>query len=69
MRWADSTRLAGAEIRTLLRKIYDALPNDGALLVAEKLVDPTSVNAHMQNLNMLICTEGRERTAANMRIF
>jgi len=51
------------KIRTLLRRIYDALPNDGALLVAEKLVDPTNVNAHMQNLNMLICTEGRERTA------
>ncbi|MGA2596530.1 MAG: methyltransferase [Bryobacteraceae bacterium] len=52
------------KIRTLLRKIYDALPKDGALLVAEKLVDPTNVNAHMQNLNMLICTEGRERSAA-----
>lgn len=52
------------KIRTLLRKIYEALPADGALLVAEKLVDRTNVNAHMQNLNMLVCTEGRERTAS-----
>lgn len=51
------------KIRTLLRKIYEALPPNGALLVAEKLLDPNNVPAHMQSLNMLICTEGRERTA------
>ena len=52
-------------IRLLLSKIYEALPAGGALLVAEKLLNedksgPTSV--HMQSLNMLVCTEGRERT-------
>jgi len=52
-------------IRLLLSKIYDALPSGGALLIAEKLLDedktgPTPV--HLQSLNMLVCTEGRERT-------
>ncbi|MGA2130826.1 MAG: class I SAM-dependent methyltransferase [Bryobacteraceae bacterium] len=52
-------------IRLLLKKIYDALPPGGALLVAEMLLDedksgPTPV--HLQSLNMLVCTEGRERT-------
>ena len=52
-------------IRLLLSKICEALPAGGALLVAEKLLDedksgPTPV--HMQSLNMLVCTEGRERT-------
>jgi acetylserotonin N-methyltransferase len=52
-------------IRPLLSKIHAALPHGGALLIAEKLLDedksgPTP--AHLQSLNMLICTEGRERT-------
>ncbi|HTT65997.1 MAG TPA: class I SAM-dependent methyltransferase [Bryobacteraceae bacterium] len=52
-------------IRLLLAKICEALPAGGALLIAEKLLDedksgPTP--AHMQSLNMLVCTEGRERT-------
>jgi len=51
------------KIRTLLRKVYEALPSGGGLLVAEKLLDPANVPAHMQSLNMLICTEGRERSA------
>jgi acetylserotonin O-methyltransferase len=55
--WPDS------KIRPLLRKVYDALPGGGGLLIAEKLLDPDNVAAHMQTLNMLICTEGRERTA------
>ena len=54
-------------IRLLLSKIYAALPPGGGLLVAEKLLEedksgPSS--AHMQSLNMLVCTEGRERTLA-----
>ncbi|HUE22151.1 MAG TPA: class I SAM-dependent methyltransferase [Bryobacteraceae bacterium] len=54
-------------IRLLLLKICEMLPAGGALLVAEKLLDedksgPTAV--HMQSLNMLVCTEGRERTLA-----
>ncbi len=49
------------KIHRLLRKIWEALPEGGGLLVAEKLLE--NVPAHMQSLNMLIVTEGRERTA------
>lgn len=55
------------KIRTLLAKIHAALPEGGGLLIAEKLLrDDLSgpVHAHMQSLNMLICTEGRERSFA-----
>jgi acetylserotonin N-methyltransferase len=53
------------KIHVLLRKIFDALPAGGALLIVEKLLfddksGPTHV--HMQSLNMLVCTEGKERT-------
>jgi acetylserotonin N-methyltransferase len=53
------------KIRLLLRRIHDALPAAGALLIAERLLyddktGPTS--ALMQSLNMLVCTEGTERT-------
>ena len=51
------------KIGVLLRKIFDVLPAGGALLVAEKLLDPAHVPGHMQSLNMLVCTEGRERSA------
>ncbi|MEO8126512.1 MAG: class I SAM-dependent methyltransferase [Bryobacteraceae bacterium] len=56
---------AEPKIHLLLRKIYDKLPPGGALLLAEKLLaddksGPTPV--HTQSLNMLICTEGKERT-------
>ena len=56
--WSD------AQVRPLLAKIYAALPAGGGLLVAEKLLVPGNVPAHMQSLNMLIGTEGRERSAA-----
>lgn len=49
------------KIARLLTKIYQALPPGGGLLVAEKLLE--NVPAHMQSLNMLIVTEGRERSA------
>ena len=52
------------KIGTLLEKIHAALPEGGGLLVAERLLDEQNVAAHMQSLNMLIATEGRERTAA-----
>jgi acetylserotonin O-methyltransferase len=52
------------KIRTLVAKIHAALPDGGGLLIAEKLLDERNVPAHMQSLNMLIVTEGRERTAA-----
>ncbi|MEZ5355137.1 MAG: class I SAM-dependent methyltransferase [Bryobacteraceae bacterium] len=53
------------KIQALLAKICAALPSGGALLIAEKLLAEDMsgpVHAHMQSLNMLICTEGRERS-------
>jgi acetylserotonin N-methyltransferase len=52
------------KIETLLAKIHAALPPGGGLLIAEKLLDVLNVPAHMQSLNMLIVTEGRERSAS-----
>ncbi len=54
------------KIRRLLNKIFEALPPGGGLLIAEKIIRPDRsgpLPAHMQSLNMLICTEGKERTA------
>jgi acetylserotonin O-methyltransferase len=54
-------------IAVLLDKIYQSLPAGGALLIAEKLLEDDHsgpVSAHMQSLNMLVCTEGRERSLA-----
>jgi len=56
--WSDE------KIQRLLTRIYAALPEGGGLLIAEKLLEPGYVAAHMQSLNMLIGTEGRERSAA-----
>jgi acetylserotonin N-methyltransferase len=53
------------KILTLLRKIHAALPAGGAVLVCEKLLDEDRrgpISGQMQSLNMLVCTEGRERT-------
>lgn len=53
------------KVRLLLKRIFDALPAGGALLIAEKLLsdDKTSPRwAQLQSLNMLTCTEGKERT-------
>ena len=53
------------KIDKLLRRIHQRLPGRGALLIAEKvLLDDKSGPrwAQMQNLNMLTCTEGKERT-------
>ena len=53
------------KIRRLLSKIFERLPAGGGLLIAEKLLAPDKhgpTAAHMQSLNMLICTEGKERT-------
>jgi acetylserotonin O-methyltransferase len=54
-----------AKIVALLGKIYAALPAGGGLLIAEKLLKEDRsgpVATQMQSLNMLVCTEGRERT-------
>jgi acetylserotonin N-methyltransferase len=56
-----------AKIRLLLDKIWRALPSGGGLLVAEILLDDDKwgpVDGHMQSMNMLVCTEGRERSLA-----
>ena len=55
------------KIRHLLKRIFDSLPSQGGLLIAEKLLteDKTGPRwAQMQSLNMLTCTEGKERTLA-----
>jgi acetylserotonin N-methyltransferase len=53
------------KIARLLEKVARALPSGGGLLLAEKLLDSDKrgpAGALYQSLNMLICTEGRERT-------
>jgi acetylserotonin N-methyltransferase len=53
------------KILKLLGRIYEALPAGGGVLIAEKLLldDKTGPRwAQMQSLNMLTCTEGKERT-------
>ncbi|HYT88844.1 MAG TPA: class I SAM-dependent methyltransferase [Gemmataceae bacterium] len=55
------------KIRRLLRAIYERLPSGGGLLIAEKLLDDDRSGprwAVLQSLNMLTCTEGKERTLA-----
>lgn len=55
----DATRLLG--------RIHDALPPGGGLLIAERLLDDDRsgpATAHLQMLNMLVCTGGRERTVS-----
>lgn len=59
--WAEE------KILTLLSRIYEHLERHGAVLIAEKLLEEDKSGprwAQMQNLNMLTCTEGKERTLA-----
>lgn len=54
-----------AKIIKLLGKIYESLPAGGAVLIAEKLLHDDKSGpewAVLQSLNMLVCTEGKERT-------
>jgi acetylserotonin N-methyltransferase len=56
---------APEKINRLLVRVYEALPRGGAVLIAEKLLHDDKLGprwAHMQSLNMLVCTEGKERT-------
>jgi acetylserotonin N-methyltransferase len=58
------------KILALLRKVHGRLPRQGGLLLAERLLDEDKsgpVPALMQSLNMLVCTEGKERTLAEYR--
>ena len=53
------------KIGALLAKIVQRLPSGGALLIAERLLDEDKsgpLPALLQSLNMLVCTEGKERT-------
>lgn len=55
------------KIHQLLERISAALPDGGGILIAEKLLRDDKTGpawAQMQDLNMLTCTEGRERTLA-----
>jgi len=55
------------KIQNLLAKIHDALPVNGRLLICEMLINPEKTGptrSMMQSLNMLTCTDGQERTAA-----
>jgi acetylserotonin O-methyltransferase len=55
------------KILRLLGRIYEKLPKGGGVLIAEKLLDEDKTGprwAQMQSLNMLVCTEGKERTLA-----
>jgi len=49
----------------LLGRVHEYLSSGGAVLIAEKLLEEDKRGplwAQMQNLNMLTCTEGKERT-------
>jgi len=62
--WTDE------KIATLLVKVHKRLPAGGGLLIVEKLLAEDKsgpVPALMQSLNMLVCTEGRERTLGEYR--
>lgn len=55
------------KIAALIEKIYQRLPEGGGLLICEKILYPFKdgpVTANLQSLNMLVVTEGKERTAA-----
>jgi acetylserotonin N-methyltransferase len=59
--WTDE------KVHFLLRKIWESLPPGGGLLIAEKTLNEDRTGpatAYLQSLNMLLCTEGRERTAS-----
>ena len=62
--WSDD------KVRSLLRKVAERLPAGGALLIAEQALTEAkdgAPTALLQSLNMLICTEGRERSAGEYR--
>jgi acetylserotonin N-methyltransferase len=59
------------KIERLLGRIFERLPQGGALLIGEKLLEEDGVgplDANMQSLNMLIVTEGRERSLSEYSV-
>jgi acetylserotonin O-methyltransferase len=62
--WTD------AKAGNLLRAIYDHLPSGGGVLLAERILNEDKsgpISAQLQSLNMLVCTEGKERTLSEFR--
>jgi acetylserotonin N-methyltransferase len=58
------------KIKVLLKKIVDRLPSGGGLLIAERLLNDDKsgpLSGQLQSLNMLVCTEGKERNAAEYK--
>ena len=58
------------KIRALLVKIFRRLSAGGGILLAEKLLHEDKagpISAQLQSLNMLMCTEGKERTLSEYR--
>jgi acetylserotonin N-methyltransferase len=58
------------KVHALLKRIAASLPSGGGILIAEALVNDDHsgpVYAIMQDLNMLVCTDGRERTATEYK--
>jgi acetylserotonin N-methyltransferase len=63
--WGDDQALS------ILESLYRRLPPGGGVLLAEKLLNQEKtgpLSAHLQSLNMLVCTEGKERTLTEFRI-
>lgn len=63
--WPEKT------IDMLLQKLHATLPPGGGVLIAEKLLDDDHsgpAHVHIQSLNMLVCTEGRERSREEYRV-
>jgi acetylserotonin N-methyltransferase len=59
------------KILRLLGRIHERLPKGGGLLIAEKLLNDDKTGpawAQMQSLNMLVCTEGKERTLSEYEL-
>jgi acetylserotonin N-methyltransferase len=58
------------KVSGLLRAIYEHLPAGGGILLSEKLLNENKtgpIAAQLQSLNMLVCTEGKERTLGEFR--
>jgi len=64
--WGDD------KCRIILENVYEALPVGGAVLVGEMVlcgnVTKGPTGAQLQSLNMLVCTEGKERTEEEYRV-
>ncbi len=56
---------ANPKIDVLLKKIFDSLPSGGAIALGEKILSEAKDGprwAQLQDINMLLVTEGRERS-------